>query len=154
MNPPRTITLALASMLLCASLGQAQGVTVLDGDTVRLSDGEVIRMWGIDAPEKDQTGGIEAKDWLATEIAKGELRVVRKGKDKYGRTIGLLYLGRRSLNKAIVIEGLAFAYREYSTLYVPQEVAAIKARRGIWASTAHGCYPTPPWVHRAIRGGD
>ena len=129
-------------------------VTVYDGDTIRWA-GEPIRLHGADAPELDQPGGIAARDWLIEKITGYPIRIDRRGKDQYNRTIAIVYVGSkapgdttirfRSVNKAIVLDGNAWAYREHSTTYVGDEIAARKAERGLWWP---GSCPQAPWHWR------
>jgi len=41
---------------------------VVDGDTFKLANGQKVRMVGIDAPEMDKCGGMEAKKELEKNI--------------------------------------------------------------------------------------
>ena len=41
----------------------------------------------------------------------------------------------QDINAAMVQEGWALAYREYATVYVPEENEAKAAMRGLWAET-------------------
>ena len=79
-------------------------VSVTDGDTVRIvADGSEIkvRLEGIDAPERGQPFGTSARKYL-TKRAKGKIcRIVQTGTDKYGRTLGELFLDGKSLNSEI-----------------------------------------------------
>lgn len=70
----------------------------------------------------------------------------RDDSDRYGRMVGtcaVLATGE-DLNAAMVGAGWALAYRQYSTAYVGNEVAAQAARRGLWQGRF-----VPPWDHRA-----
>jgi hypothetical protein len=65
----------------------------------------------------------------------------------YGRTLGIVRLGTRSINLELVQEGWAWWYRKYAPknkeLAAP-EAAARKAGRGLWADPK----PIPPWDWR------
>jgi hypothetical protein len=74
------------------------GCTVTDGDTIRCGN-ERIRLLGIDAPELPghcRTGRVCAPgdpyaSTASLEVAMtGELRIVRVGEDRYGRTFGMV----------------------------------------------------------------
>ena len=52
--------------------------------------------------------------------------------DQYGRTVAVCFADDQDINAAMVAEGWALAYREYSQDYVPHEVAAEMAGLGLW----------------------
>src|SRR5512146_2114115 len=72
-----------------------QVVGVIDGDSLRVMHNgraEEIRLSGIDCPEKGQAYGKRAKQ-AASELVFGkEVTLQTFGKDKYGRTIGDVFL--------------------------------------------------------------
>ena len=73
--------------------------SIYDGDTLRVARGGQelkIRLCGIDAPEKDQAGGIESRDHLRSLVAQGDgsIGVVPIEKDRYGRTVADLFVIR------------------------------------------------------------
>jgi endonuclease YncB( thermonuclease family) len=116
------------SALLCAPLAWAQCPRlpggyhgeveyVYDGDTVRLSDGQRVRLIGIDTPEMgrkgvpDQPGALEAKRWLQ-QNTQGQKVYILPGvepKDRYGRTLAHLYLDNNLLAEQMLRRGLGFA---------------------------------------------
>jgi endonuclease YncB( thermonuclease family) len=51
--------------------------------------------------------------------------------DRYGRIVAVCRAGAEDLNAWLVSQGLALAYRQYSTVYVDEEAAAGAARLGI-----------------------
>ncbi len=55
------------------------------------------------------------------------------GRDRYKRIIGRCTVAGEDLEKWMVQQGLALAYRRYSLDYVDEEAEAQAARRGIWA---------------------
>jgi micrococcal nuclease len=64
--------------------------------------------------------------------------------DRYGRTIGEIYLPDESnLNKQIVGAGYAWQYKRYSkdSEYGEFEAGARAAKRGLWQGMSH----IPPW---------
>ena len=63
--------------------------------------------------------------------------------DRYGRIVGRCLVGEVDINKWLVAQGLALAYRRYSNDYVAAEDAARAAGRGMWAGTFE-----PPWEWR------
>lgn len=83
----------------------------IDGDTIVSTMGEKIRLAEIDAPESNQFYGLEARQALAFLIAGKCITLKRKGKDKYHRTIGELYLQDGTwINERMVLSGYAWSY--------------------------------------------
>lgn len=109
-----------------ATVWQVKSGSIYDGDTLRLigNNRELkVRLCGIDAPERDQELGIEARDYLRSLIAKGNgtVYLVRAGEDKYGRTVGELFMPLKSnpeqeihLNTEMISAGMAWHYKQYS----------------------------------------
>lgn len=56
------------------------------------------------------------------------------GKDQYGRNIGEIFLGNTNINKVMVSNGFAWAYKEYVTdpEYNALESNARNNRLGLW----------------------
>ncbi len=104
--------------------------SVHDGDTLRVANGSgelKIRLCGIDAPEIEQSMGVEARDHLSGLIEKGDgtVIVVPVEKDRYGRTVAELFIKPSSgqgyqvgeeigLNAQMVRDGFAHHYTRYS----------------------------------------
>ncbi|MDP4039864.1 MAG: thermonuclease family protein [Candidatus Pacearchaeota archaeon] len=81
---------------------------VLDGDTVELDDGRVIRMLNINTEEKGRAWSDEARSFLEGFQNKSvELEIT--GIEKYGRILGRLY-SEEYINLEIVRLGLGHVY--------------------------------------------
>lgn len=119
-------------------------VEVKDGDTLVAKGGVVIRLLGVNTPEKAwpyaQTATEFVKRWVAGK--KVILKISKKfPKDKYGRTLAVLYVADRkvSLNLKIISVGLGKVLVEDNDLVnekywrVIQE-KAVKMKRGIWGT--------------------
>lgn len=108
-------------------------IRVIDGDTILMEDNTRIRLNNIDAPELSQTYGIQAKQFLSNLVLNKTITGIKKGKDKYGRTIADLYLNGLWINKEIVITGNAVVYPKYDkeNLY-PLELKAKENKIGLW----------------------
>lgn len=122
-------------------------VGVSDGDSLHLElpDGERVRvrLYGIDAPEKDQECALAARKKLGKLIYDKEIRVEVLDVDKYGRYVGKVYAGARYVNRFMLKEGLAWHYKHYAAddeLLAEAEARAKAAGRGIW-STESPCRP-------------
>jgi endonuclease YncB( thermonuclease family) len=99
-----------------------------------------------------QPFGTKAKEHLAGLIFGMQVRIETHGKDRYGRTIGTIYVGQVDANLRMVDAGLAWSYRRYSShdsVIEHAEEAAKVARRGLWADPS----PEPPWDWRSKERG-
>lgn len=128
-------------------IGKVVGIT--DGDTLTLlvDRREVkMRLAEIDTPERGQPFGTRAKQALSDLAYGKEARVVVVDVDRYGRTVGRVYVDGRDVNAELVRQGYAWVYRKYAEdpkLYELEEKAR-KAGRGLWAHPG----PVPPWEWR------
>ena len=134
--------------------------SVYDGDTLRVTDGKSetkLRFCGIDAPEKNQTGGIESRDHLRSLIARGDgsVTVVPIETDRYGRTVAELFIpvgGEEEihLNTQMVLDGHAYHYAQYSST-CPNKDAIARAEERAKAQSI-GLWVNPqaerPWDYR------
>src|SRR5689334_11736838 len=87
-------TSCLASVTLAATF-TGHVVSVLDGDTIEVMHNgraERIRLSGIDCPEKGQAYGNNAKHAASKLVFGKEVTLQTHGKDKYGRTLGDVFL--------------------------------------------------------------
>ena len=128
----------------------AKVIKISDGDTITILQGKQqikVRLFGIDAPELEQPYGKKSKQFLANLIAGEVVEVEPKGKDRYKRTLGIIYYKGQDINAQMVLNGYAWAYVKYSRIYVDQEKAARENKLGLWQSSD----PTPPWEWRKGR---
>ena len=141
------IILLLLSLSVVAS--EISGVpTITDGDTIKILN-KRIRFNGIDDPEKKQlcvknskkySCGAKATDALAKKInGKQVVCKVQDRLDRYKRYIGVCFVGEINLNKWMVRNGHAVAYRRYSKDYIGDEDYAKKNKLGLWS--ANFIYP-------------
>jgi endonuclease YncB( thermonuclease family) len=109
----------------------------VDGDTL-IMDEQRIRLKSIDAPEIKQTCQIAKKSWKCGEAAKQklesliqnqELTCYNKGKDKYGRTLAICFIGNLDINAEMIKTGYAIAYDK---VYLEEEKYAKQHKLGIW----------------------
>lgn len=132
-------------------------VGVSDGDTATcLSDDNEqlrIRFAQIDAPEKAQPFGQVAKRALSDLIYQQRVRLVIYEKDRYGRYVADVYVGEVNVNKQMVANGLAWAYKEYlrDNDYLLLEQDARTRHLGLWADK-HPVYPSD--YRKAKRSGN
>lgn len=102
-------------------------IRVVDGDTfecdihlgldITLSR-QMIRMLGIDAPEKrgaDKVEGEISKEALLSRIEESSdlfIRVGDENRDSFGRCLGTLFDGEESINQWMIDLGFAYLYED------------------------------------------
>ena len=125
---------------------------IVDGDTVHI-DNYKFRLEGIDAPEIRQTCkkesfkisstigftfyedyecGKVSREKLAAKINDSEIKCIFISKDRYQRYIATCFKGKTNLNRWMVRNGYAIAYKRYSKDYVPDEDFAKEKKLGLW----------------------
>ncbi len=127
---------------------------VYDGDTLlllsRTGSSVKIRLYGIDAPEAEgQPYGAAARRVLMYKVLGRVVDAEVRERDRYGRTVAVIRLGRRDINAEMVSEGMAWTYRQYlsgpySSDYIRLEELARRHRKGLWRQPN----PQPPWEYR------
>jgi len=143
-----------AANALCpapSNLPTAQVQRVVDGDTLRLSDGRSVRMIGLNAPETGKKGqsaepfAEAAKRRLQALVDESagqvSVRVGEQAADRYGRTLANVY-GRNgdNLEAQLLAEGLAYlvAVSPNVALVDCQQAAEKTARDaglGVWRNS-------------------
>lgn len=124
---------------------------VVDGDTIHVLEKDKttvkVRLDGIDAPETGQPFGTKARQALAAKILAKTVNVGTKGNDKYGRTLGVVSLDGRNINREMVAEGWAWHFKKHSkdAALANAETEARAKRAGLWADAN----PQSPWDWRA-----
>ena len=125
---------------------------VVDGDTIVLSPNDKVRLIGVDTPETVhpkktvECYGKEAKEFTRSTVAGQTIRLVlddanagRRHKDRYGRTLGYVYLqDGMMLNAELVRRGFAHAYTRFPFRYLVEfrrlEQEARGRAAGLWSS--------------------
>lgn len=119
---------------------------VVDGDTLEI-EGVKVRLEGIDAPESDQPCllrkpgppefvrcGTQATEALVAAVG-GKPVVCEGGKvDFFKRLLATCYADGVDLNRWLVRNGHAVAYRKYSTRYVHAEEMSKLEKLGVWST--------------------
>jgi len=115
---------------------------IIDGDTLELSDGRIIRLLNINAPEKGTNGANLSAEFLR-KFENKTVELETTGTDKYKRTLARIY-SPDYLNLELVRLGFASKFLvEESELkeFSKAEESAIKNSLGIWGkSTFFGCF--------------
>tara|TARA_A100001011_G_C14060683_1_gene736008 strand:- start:311 stop:814 length:504 start_codon:yes stop_codon:yes gene_type:complete len=125
---------------------------IVDGDTVHINT-KKIRLEGIDAPEirqqckkpflkisaiigfqfsKNYSCGVVSKKKLIDKIKNSEIKCISSSKDRYKRYLATCYKDKINLNKWMVRNGYAVAYKRYSKDYVRDEEYAKENTHGMW----------------------
>ncbi len=151
----RMVRRALAGALLLIAASSPFGAaaqdaaTTLTGIVTRVSDGDTLwlrpqaeasrrrpvklRLLGIDAPERCQSGGAASTAALRSRVLHRTVVVQVAGKDSYGRWLGNLLLHGDDVGAWMVREGQAWSYRHQGTdAYAAEEREARAARRGVF----------------------
>ena len=143
---------AVASLARAELVGRV--VSVGDGDTLTLlvENKQVkVRLDAIDAPERGQPYGRHSQESLTELCAKRSARVVERGVDRYGRTVGVIVCDGVEANSEQVRRGMAWVFERYaprsSPLYGLQREAQA-TRRGLWTDPQ----PVAPWAWRRRSG--
>src|SRR4051812_32726390 len=90
----RSILAALA-VVLAGAASAGERCSAFDGATLQCGR-ERVRVEGLHAPTRNEPGGPEARARLQRRIRQGELGIEREGKDRFGRTLGRIYVnGKR-----------------------------------------------------------
>jgi endonuclease YncB( thermonuclease family) len=136
--------LAFSAFIAHADVLLGHVVSVSDGDTITVLDDmkqrHVIRLMGIDAPEKAQAFGQTSKEALSDLVFDKEVSVIWFKRDRYGRTLGQVYLDDKDVCLEQIKRGLAWHYKQYEreqsvedrARYADAEKEARIANRGLW----------------------
>ena len=147
----------IASLVLClacsalAETGKVVGVHDGDSITVLASGNEQlkVRLEGIDAPELKQPFSQYAKEALSSLVFGKAVSFERLKKDRYGRTMAVVFVGQTNVNLELVKQGFAWRYDAYSQdpVLLDAQNSAKAAKRGLWADSL----PVPPWEWRTSK---
>ncbi len=131
-----------------AVLSEKENITLLtvsrvvDGDTIVLENGEIVRYIGIDSPEYDKNSDncfIAAKNRNEDLVLGKKVGLVKdvSEKDIYGRLLRYVYIDSVFINEVLVKDG--FARRstyppdiKYEDLFLQAENFARENRLGLW----------------------
>lgn len=141
-------------LCLAATLANVQVVRVSDGDTITVQAADSVepvrvRLAQIDAPEKKQPYGPEAKAALTALLSGHSVMVDYEKTDRYGRIIGQVTADGVDVNRTLVETGMAWVYRDYphTVAYERAEEQARAAHVGLWSNPT----PLPPWEFRRLK---
>ena len=125
---------------------------IVDGDTVYIKEYK-IRLEGIDAPEmrqkckkeklkissligftfyKDYNCGEVSKENLESKVNRSKIKCISSSKDRYERYLAKCFKDKINLNRWMVRNGYAVAYKRYSKEYISDEDFAKENKLGLW----------------------
>ena len=144
----KILLLTFLTLLLSISCSNSQTLKctrVVDGDTIVLNNGEIVRLIGVDTPEIKHPRkpveyyGKEASAFTKRMLEGKEVRLEYdwQQRDKYGRLLAYVYLTDGTfLNAEIVKQGYGYAYTKFPFKYLEQfkqyEKEARENKRGLW----------------------
>ena len=130
-------------------------LAVKDGDTIQVEDNSDtakaiynIRLYGIDAPEKKQAYGMEAKACLTDLIMGKDVKLQLISGDVHGRLVCKVFTSDNIyVNEYLAANGCAWYYEEFAkgdtALQTAQEHAQA-CKLGLWSQPN----PVAPWDFR------
>jgi endonuclease YncB( thermonuclease family) len=139
----RILLIIITTGLLCNSavyaekraeylLDGLQYERTIDGDTF-VASGRKIRLWGIDAPEKNDPASLASTLYLEVILKKGILTCKQIDVDRYRRDVMQCFVDGFDVASDLVRFGLAKDYKKYSGgFYSSEEAFAKKNKSGIW----------------------
>lgn len=159
----------LLALIAAAAFSFSADAATLIGTVTKISDGDTItvladdgqkyrvRFLGIDAPESQQKGGAQSRNYLEglLDLLGNDVTVEYDKKDKYGRILGKVMAKSLDLNLEQLESGHAWMYKQYANdlpletriTYMRAEANAKAQRRGLWEEKN----PTPPWEFRKAK---
>lgn len=115
----RLVLVAALASLATPSLAADPGLIfchspgITDGDTLRCDGGVKIRLWGVNAPERNAPGGPAATRALGA-ITRGQALVCRRRGKSYDRIVAQCWVGRRDVAGELVRQGHAKDWPRFS----------------------------------------
>jgi len=114
---------------------------IIDGDTIKLSTGEELRLIGLNAPESGQACSLEATEKLRDFVLGKEVTLESDidNKDQYNRLLRYVYVGDVFVNLEMVRLGFAHKYEygsntKYSSQFEQAENEAKQNEGCLWKS--------------------
>lgn len=132
-------------------------IAVSDGDTITVFDADqrrvTVRLAGIDAPEKLQDFGPQAKQELTQLCLDKPTQAEVRTTDRYGRTVARVRCNEVDVATAMLERGMAWHFSRYASTQPMQEAKSDRlaqerakdGRIGLWGLPE----PMAPWDWRA-----
>ena len=123
----------------CGNLTSALVKEVIDGDTIILSNGEKVRLIGVNTPEYGRYYFEEARELMEILTLGKEVMLERDitDRDKYGRLLRYVYVNGLFVNLEMIERGFANAYTyppdvKYTEKFLEAERYARSNDIGLW----------------------
>lgn len=138
------IFITVSLFLLSPAQAAVSISNVYDGDTLTLKNGDKVRLLQIDTPELNpaECYGVEAKQALIKLLGKSKITLrgdpVSDNKDRYGRYLRYVFVGKKNLNLELVKLGAAAPYfyqgerGKYATKLLNAANRAKAQNLGLW----------------------
>lgn len=143
-----------------AEILQGRCSYVQDGDSLKFipqgkekGDEVRVRLYGIDAPEKNQEFSGQSRKKLEKLTRGKKIRLEVMDIDQYDRYVARVYVGKTYVNLEMLKAGLAWHYDYHAddkadAELAKAEAAARKARKGLWSDDS----VVNPREHRRVNG--
>lgn len=118
---------------------------IIDGNTVQLDTGEIVRYIGVDAPDRNHKTGesefyarqAKAYNQKLVLLKKVKLEFDKEQKDDSGRLLAYVFVKNTFVNEELIKNGYARAKIvppniKYKRLFLDHEAKARQSERGLW----------------------
>lgn len=122
---------------------EAKVKRVIDGDTIELDKGQIVRLVGVNAPDNGQPYDDEATDFVKKMVEGKKIKLeydVYKS-DRFGRILAYIEINNKNLSIELVRKGLAkvtiYEKRKpliYQQLLLDAENDAKSKKIGVWST--------------------
>ena len=122
-------------------------IRVIDGDTIEIDNGNIVRLLGIDSPEQGECYYSEAKEELTELVLEEEIRMEKDifGADIFGRLLRYVFLPEGDfsndvfVNDYLLTRGLADTLfmsnsQKYHDILIHSRNEAVTSERGMWGA--------------------
>ena len=144
-------------------------VRVVDGDTIKVSNGVTVRLIGIDTPETvdprktvqcfGREATLYAHKLLDNTSVSLEYDASQGRLDRYGRTLAYVWMSDgRLFNQVMIEDGFAHEYTYsiphwYQARFIASERSAREAQRGLWSPATCAGETTAPVTSGVVPPG-
>lgn len=142
-----TVSTSLPTSTPTSTITTVKVTRVVDGDTIEIEGGKVVRYIGIDTPElvhpskPIQCYAKEASTKNKELVLNKEVRLEKdiSETDKYGRLLRYIWVGETLINELLVREGYAQSSSyppdiKYQNRFIEAQKIAREEKKGLWSS--------------------